>query len=177
MSSVKFDKNGKPTSSGDMFLKLTGVTGESADDSHRGEIDVVSWSWGIFGQYDGYGGSNKAGKSRIKDIQIHKRVDKASVTLMSFCSTYRSVDAGTLTVRKAGSTALEYFKIELKRVLVKSVELQTHDSDVSESVTLGFGAIKLTYLPQSATGAMGGGAVVFAADDLDAAIPPGGGGG
>ena len=30
-----------------MFLKLHGVTGEASDTEHKGEIDVVSWSWGM----------------------------------------------------------------------------------------------------------------------------------
>ena len=30
-----------------MFLKVQGVTGESADAEHKGEIEVVSWSWGM----------------------------------------------------------------------------------------------------------------------------------
>ena len=30
----------------DYFLKLDGIPGESIDDKHKGEIDVLSWSWG-----------------------------------------------------------------------------------------------------------------------------------
>ena len=31
----------------DMFLKIEGVDGESRDDKHAGEIDVLAWSWGM----------------------------------------------------------------------------------------------------------------------------------
>ncbi len=31
----------------DMFLKIDDVEGESVDDVHAGEIDVLSWSWGM----------------------------------------------------------------------------------------------------------------------------------
>ena len=30
----------------DAFLKLDGIKGESADAKHKGEIDVMSFSWG-----------------------------------------------------------------------------------------------------------------------------------
>jgi len=30
----------------DYFLRLDGIPGESVDDKHKGEIDVLSWSWG-----------------------------------------------------------------------------------------------------------------------------------
>ena len=30
----------------DYFLRLDGIPGESTDAKHKGEIDVLSWSWG-----------------------------------------------------------------------------------------------------------------------------------
>ena len=30
----------------DYFLKIDGIVGESKDSKHRGEIDLMSWSWG-----------------------------------------------------------------------------------------------------------------------------------
>ena len=31
----------------DMFLNIPGVEGESNDNKHKGEIDVLRWSWGM----------------------------------------------------------------------------------------------------------------------------------
>ena len=31
----------------DVFLKIKGIPGESADSKHKNEIDVLSYSWGI----------------------------------------------------------------------------------------------------------------------------------
>jgi type VI secretion system secreted protein Hcp len=31
----------------DMFLKVEGVTGEASDADHKGQIDVMSWSWAM----------------------------------------------------------------------------------------------------------------------------------
>ena len=31
----------------DAFLKLDGVKGESFDNTHKGEIDILSFSWGV----------------------------------------------------------------------------------------------------------------------------------
>ena len=31
----------------DMFLKVTKIDGESKDDTHKDEIDVLAWSWGL----------------------------------------------------------------------------------------------------------------------------------
>ncbi len=148
-------------STADMFLKLQGVTGESADSVHKGEIEVVSWSWGIAGQFDGFQAVSKA---RFRDLQITKRVDRASVTLWNYCRIHKVVDQGLLTVRKAGTTQLEYFTVQMKKVVVRSLDTHTHESEVIENVSLGFASVTVTYTPQGVTGAMGGGAVTFTAD-------------
>ena len=31
----------------DAFLKLDGIKGEATDDKHKGEIDVLEFSWGL----------------------------------------------------------------------------------------------------------------------------------
>jgi len=31
----------------DIFAKIGGIIGESLDDKHKDEIEVVSWSWGL----------------------------------------------------------------------------------------------------------------------------------
>ncbi|MEJ2387700.1 MAG: type VI secretion system tube protein Hcp, partial [Chromatiaceae bacterium] len=30
-----------------MFIKFDGIDGESKDDKHKGEHDVLAWSWGM----------------------------------------------------------------------------------------------------------------------------------
>jgi len=39
----------------DIFLKLGDVKGESADKTHRKEIDAINWSWGIDKRWVGPG--------------------------------------------------------------------------------------------------------------------------
>ena len=31
----------------EMFLKLAGIAGESQNAQHKGEIDILGWSWGV----------------------------------------------------------------------------------------------------------------------------------
>src|SRR5918996_1816239 len=65
----------------DMFLKVTGVQGESQDSKHKGEIDVLSWSWGAST------GDARVRKGRvpvacIQDLQLTKFVDSSSPALI-----------------------------------------------------------------------------------------------
>jgi type VI secretion system secreted protein Hcp len=146
-----------------MFLKVQGVSGEAVDSEHKGEIEVVSWSWGMQGPTV-FGGQTAA-KAAIGELHVVKRVDKSSTTLMNFLRSNKAVEEARLSVRKAGTTPLEYFKINLKKVRVKSLALSTDGAELTERLTLGFTHVNVSYIPQQdTTGAMGGGASTFDAD-------------
>ena len=140
---------------GDMFLMLDGIKGESADDKHKGEIDIESFSWGLSQSGSGHRGSGSGtGKVDISDISIMKRVDKASPTLMLACANGKHIVKGKLTVRKAGENPLDYLTIDLDSILVSSYQLSGSDGGgtPTESVSLNFSKIKMSYYVQNATG-------------------------
>lgn len=147
----------------DMFLKLQGVTGEASDAEHKGQIDVVSWSWGLSTSTDAHTGLAR-GRTSFDELQIVKRVDQATPTLMSFLKNNKLVDTGKLIVRKAGTTPLEYFTIELHKVRITSIKTESEDAELLERVNLGFNRIVVSYTLQDSTGAKGGGANVFEAE-------------
>jgi type VI secretion system secreted protein Hcp len=124
----------------DAFLKLDGIKGESADAKHKGEIDILSFSWGV--QQTGTsasGGGGGSGKVKFHDLQITKKTDAASPLLMLNCANGAHLKEASLTVRKAGGEQLEYLKIKLTDVLVSSYQpsavAQTIDWGDSEAIT------------------------------------------
>jgi type VI secretion system secreted protein Hcp len=154
-----------------MFLKMRNpdVTGEANDTDHKGEIEVVSWSWGIQGSIDVATG-HAAAKPKLTELRIVKRIDRSSPVLMQLAKSNKLTDTAVLTLRKAGTTQLTFFKIELKKVRVTAVNLESKNSDqapsanIEERVNLGFERVTVTYTPQGSTGAKGGGDVTFEAD-------------
>ena len=147
-----------------MFLKLAGVTGEATDPSHTGEIEVMSWSWGQEAPAV-VGGSAPKGRAAMSELTVVKRVDASTPTLMAMLRTHKLISSATLTVRKAGSTPLPYFKLDLSNVRVTSLLTDTTGPELVDRLRLGFTKIKVTYTPQqSGTGAKGGGDIVFEAD-------------
>jgi type VI secretion system secreted protein Hcp len=151
----------------DMFLKMQDVTGEATDADHKGEIEVTSWSWGMKSPPELSHGLAK-GRVSISEVQIVKRVDQSSATLMGFLRNNKVATDAKLTVRKAGQTPLEYFTIELKNVRVTSILDESQESELVERLTLAFDTVKVTYTPQSNKGAKGGGAVQFETDTATA---------
>ena len=67
----------------DIFAKIGDIKGESQDDKHKDEIEVLSWSWGMTHAAKlttGSGGG--AGKASFHDLSFTHKVDKASPVLM-----------------------------------------------------------------------------------------------
>ena len=66
----------------DYFLKIEPIKGESADDKHKGEIDLESWSWGAVQQgMNVIGGGGGAGKVAVQDFHFTTRYSAASPAL------------------------------------------------------------------------------------------------
>lgn len=139
----------------DMFLKLDDIKGESRDDKHKDEIDVLAWSWGLSQSGTMHtGGGGGAGKVSVQDLTLTKYVDKASPNLiMAACSGKHHKEA-VLTIRKAGEKPLEYIKITLKEVLVSSIDTGGSGGEdrLTENVRLNFAEFKVEYTPQKSDG-------------------------
>ncbi len=148
---------------GDMFLKVQGVTGESRDADHKGEIEVMSWSWGLQASGSAGAGTLPTGRGAMSELEIVKRVDQSSPALMLFLRTHKPIKQARLTVRKAGETPLEYLTIDLSNARVTSLKIESADAELVERVRLGFTSVTVTYTPQDAKGG-GGAANVFSAD-------------
>lgn len=139
----------------DMFLKIEGVPGESTDNTHRDEIDILSWSWGATQSGTMHtGGGGSAGSATFGDISVTKYVDKASPLLMLHCANGNSFPSATLYVRKAGGTPLEYVKIAMTKVMITRVDLAmvASQSVQTEQISLNFESFRYEYVPQKPDG-------------------------
>jgi type VI secretion system secreted protein Hcp len=139
----------------DMFLKLEGVDGESKDDSHKKEIDVLSWSWGASQSGTGHvGGGSGAGKVSVQDLSVTKYVDASSHLLLLDCCNGQHIKKGTLVVRKAGATPLEYIKLTMEDIIVSNIHTGGSGGEdrLTETITLNFSKFKYEYTPQKADG-------------------------
>jgi type VI secretion system secreted protein Hcp len=156
---------------GDMFLSIVGtksgpIKGESQDDKHKGEIDVLGWSWGMKALME-VGTGQSTGRTALKQLRVIKRLDAASCALMSAAAFNEVIKKAVLTVRKAGSVQQEYFKITLEKALISSLDIQAPESSDNplplESVTFAFQKIEVEYKQQGADGQLRG-SMLFAHD-------------
>lgn len=153
----------------DMFLRIDTLEGESEDKTHKGEIQIVGWSWEAAQTgTSGSGGGSGAGKVEHQDIEIRKFVDRASPVLYKLCAMGQHIASADLTVRKAGGEALEYLIIHLEDLLITSFKLggEPKQDQVTETLRINFTRAAIHYTPQVTGGA--GGAKVSGGWDLKA---------
>lgn len=149
-----------------MFLSVKGaksgvIKGESQDTAHADEIDVVSWSWGMQSK-SSLGGGLATGKPTVNELKIVKHVDSASTPLMQALRSNELITKAVLTLRKAGKTALEFFKITIEQGRVTSIVIDAGGDrvgtpDVFENVSFTFNKITVEYVPQGKDGQARGG--------------------
>ncbi len=144
----------------DAFLKLDGVTGESTDSAHSGEIEIYSFSWGASNPVtigSGTTGSG-AGKVSLSSFNFMKKLDNSSPNLLKNCCIGDHFKTATLQLRKAGGSQETYLEYDMEEIYVESYQVSGStggDDTPTESLSVTFAKITMNYTPQLKTGGMG----------------------
>ena len=141
----------------DIFAKIGDIKGESLDNKHKDEIEVLSWSWGV--QQSGtmaHGSGGGEGKASFNDFNFSHHVDKASPVLLKACATGDHIKDATITVRKAGKGQQEFLIVKMNDILITSVNPSgaSDAAATAEHVALQCSKVDLEYKPQKADGSL-----------------------
>jgi type VI secretion system secreted protein Hcp len=144
----------------DLFLKIDGIAGESVDKTHKGEIELESFSWGETNEAPAHpgGAGSGAGRVQIQDLHFVARVNKASPTLMLACATGKHLKEAVLTARKAGKGQQEFLIFKFNDLIVSSYQTGASaqvDTPPTDQVSFNFGKIQMEYKPQQPDGTLG----------------------
>ncbi len=143
----------------DFFLKIDGIDGESGDAKHKGEIDLMSFSWGASnGGTFSTGGGGGAGKVSFQDLHVTSYVSKASPKLMLACAGGDHIKSAVLYVRKAGKDQQEFYNVKLSDVLISSYQASASDGNPRpvDQFSINFAKIEFEYKEQKIDGTLGG---------------------
>ena len=141
----------------DIFAKIGDIKGESADDKHKDEIEVLSFSWGVANTatIGAGGGGAGAGRATFHDLSFTHTIDKASPRLLQACATGSHLKEATITHRKAGKGQQEFLVIKMNDIIITGVSLgDSRGGGTSENVTLAFAKVDLEYRPQRPDGSL-----------------------
>ncbi len=139
----------------DIFAKLGDIKGESIDDKHKDEIEVLSFSWGVSNAGSmSHGTGGGEGKATFHDLSFTHKFDKASPVLMQACALGVHLKEATITFRKAGKGQQEFLVVKMNDVIVTSVTQGGASDGASENVSIGFAKVNVEYKPQKADGSL-----------------------
>lgn len=141
----------------DTHIKFDGIDGESTHKDHKGEIDVLSWSWGLTqaANPSAGGGSGRA-KAVPGEFRIVHSYDKASPVLARTAASGKHIKSAVLMARKAGEGQKDFLKVTMKEVFVTSVQASAGDQDrIAEEVAMSYASIDFSYAPLTDKGALG----------------------
>jgi len=147
---------GTAEAASDMFLKLDGVVGESQDAKHKGEIDVLAWSWG---ESEGTARTRHGvlAAACIQDLSLTKFIDSSSPALIMNTMTGQTAPTAVLVVRKAGGAQIEYLRLTMKNVTISSYQTGGSGGEdrLTENVVLHFDSMQGQYQQQKPDGSVG----------------------
>jgi type VI secretion system secreted protein Hcp len=142
----------------DIFAKLGDIKGESIDDKHKDEIEVLSYSWGVTNSGSmAHGTGGGEGKASFHDLSFVHNIDKASPVLMQACATGTHLKDATITHRKSGKGQHEYLVVKMNDVIITGVTHGGSGDGHSENVSLAFAKVAVEYKPQKADGSLDAG--------------------
>jgi type VI secretion system secreted protein Hcp len=135
------------------------VKGESTDDVYKakGAFEIFSFSLGasnpvtVGSGTEGSGG----GKVSISSFSFMKKTDAASAALFRACCDGSHFSKAHVVLRKSGGNKVEYLKYDFEEVFVESVQWSGStggDDTPTESLSIAFGKVNVTYTPQKADG-------------------------
>ena len=154
----------------DYFLKIDGIEGESTDAKHKGEIELLSWSWGASNSAQVASGNARGGRVSFQDFQFTKHFDKSSPQIFQKCVGGQHITSMTLSARKASNSEVastDYMKIVFSNCLVSFYKEQAPNLDEINSDEVGvlFQKMSLTFIPVNpVTGAAADAPVTATAD-------------
>src|SRR5258706_10838846 len=95
----------------DPFLKIDGVDGETSDSKHKGEIEILSFHWGVSQAITATvssTGTFSAQRCDMTALSIVKQLDKSSPKLAQGCAAGDHYKKPTLTLCRAAGTNKPY---------------------------------------------------------------------
>lgn len=127
----------------DFYLKIQGIEGESTAPGREGQIDVLSFSWGVsqpaFKMAIGVGAGTGSPRAAFKSFTISKRLDKATPKILETCARGRRVPTVEMTIvqRDEGSPDRVLCAYKFTDVLITSVNISGEDAENTGSATGG----------------------------------------
>ena len=134
-----------------IFMNFPDITGQATTPSgDQGWIEVLSFSWGASAPAVVGGSGIRPGKPSVSDFSVEKTLDSASVEIFQKCVTGAKETPVLIEFYKTGAAA-KYLEFTLGNALITSYQLSGSSGVPTESISLAFVKIEMSYTSQIAT--------------------------
>jgi type VI secretion system secreted protein Hcp len=142
----------------DSFLKIDGIQGDATADGHTNEIELTGWHFGgtNAGGFGVSGPGGGAGKVQVNDFVFTMHADKSAPKLFEAMATGKHIPNATLSIRKAGGSAVDFLKVTLTNLLVSSFHTSGNGLLPGIEVALNFAKVEMEFKTQNNDGTAGG---------------------
>ncbi|MBM4061770.1 MAG: type VI secretion system tube protein Hcp [Planctomycetes bacterium] len=145
-----------------IFCKIEGISGESTDANHKGEIELMSFSHGVSQPRSATAstaGGGTTGRCNHTDLSVVKELDSATPVLNQTCCTGKHIGSIVITLRRAdGDKSIPYMVYKLSDVVISSVSVGgSSDAVPVETLTFNYAKIEWEYTKQDRKGGAGSG--------------------
>ena len=132
----------------DTFMKLDGIPGGSLDSKHKGEIDVLSFCFGLQNE--------SASTPSFSSFHFDKLYDTASPLLVAAAASGQHISKAEITVSRTGREQQDFLTYDFADVTVTQYQ-EGGDKvpELLERVALKFRQVTITYRPQNPDGSLG----------------------
>lgn len=146
----------------DTYLQIGDIKGESADDKHRGWIEISHVSWNVNqprAMAVSTAGGHTSGRAELSEISFTKLADLSSPILQQTCAMGKTIPKAKFEFMRADGNGMpiNYYTVELENVMISNVAPNSGDGGtLTEQVHLAYSRIKWTYTQQKIAGGSGG---------------------
>ncbi len=147
-----------------MFLELDGIKGESTDKDYKDHIEVLTFGWGVAQKASGTASSSGGGtvaRANFHELSVTKEVDSSSPQLYRAAWSGTHIPKAVLKLNKdVGGKRVKYMEYKMENIVISSINTKGGQNSLpTESITLNYGKISITYLMQSRKGGTAAGAI------------------
>jgi type VI secretion system secreted protein Hcp len=135
------------------FARIDGITGDSTNSQHAGEVDLTGVRAGLTGAGATLCGA--AGRVVMDPIVVEKQIDRASVPLAAKATTGSRLSTVRITLSSTGASPIAFLTYDLADVRVVSIRQVKRGTTLTEEVAFDFTRITYTFVPQKADGSAG----------------------
>jgi type VI secretion system secreted protein Hcp len=139
-------------------LQKGSIKGESKEKGFEGQIQVLSWSWGVANQGSmSHGGGGGAGRANFQDFHFTMVMCKASPDLFLHTATAQHIPEAILTLRKGGQKGDQqvFLVIKFTDLLISSYSTGGTDGGTGlpiESIAFNYSKVEVEYKEQDEKG-------------------------